>query len=1466
MGFRLKESLAGILAGAMVFAQASPAYALNAHRALPRANASAGKIIYSTKLADKRTVDVYANGFASITDDRTKTMHVAPLPWNDFQALTGADPAQARALLPQTLEMAKSAPYVPGRIVVVFRAGTTMPDDSVSVNAKTLKALRNVKTQTAPPQYTNDPRTNALFAKLGVDRAERIGRQFTRSRLSSMVSMSSARTSAPLLDISNAFRLHLINSSVISAVKQVAQLPGVAYVAPDWRVSSMNVGFRPLPKRLLAQPAAMNLTRSALGRVTHAASSSTLSADYLQNYASASNLQPMLDAPGVDAIAAFDEIESKYGELPGTGEIITNVSLGDLDDDSVRQNPADPCFYFVGNYGPTTRMIGAQRYLDMPSMPLIPTYTADSAGNLNSGGEVCGVDPSLGEVGLDFSVMAPLPHDRQRPEDLGTGLTDLLGIAPGAQYRLVVPASAQPSNSDLLGAFLGAAAQSPAPNVINASIGFASDGYGFPGRYLEDDLLSQSVIRTLTGSMNIVVCISANDGLRMATNAPVNPSGGSTATNVTADSTAQTNLSDLYFSTAPAYDMDSGAIDVGGTTLDDISAVNPADPASGALGSVRTFAETRWTGFTSFSSGFGSRVNISAPSDNIVSFSHNTLPGGHSYNSVNIGLNGGTSASAPEVAAAAAVALQVARLSGHPLTSPAAVRDLLVQTATPVADVPQADRKLNVGPQLDVRRAVEQLLMNSGASTQPAIARVAVMMRRSGDLTEFGGSQNTAFLENTDPGFIDLRGPVDILSRNNTDINAHSLITIAPEWEGLPANVQYRLSIAGHPDKVLATTPYARLYPAQILNAAGMPLASNAAQRTVSLTYAALSGLHGLVQTTFDVNFGPADASTQYVSAPIVPAVASGTTIPVTYDFSAFPQGLAANPTLIVSFPGRTNPFTGPRYFAAYTQQLSATSGTVNVPISALQGGGIYGIGIWMNAGNPRANQIYSDFSYVRVSAGDARPAAPLLSTTDITSIPGHYLEIPYGSSFRVQYDVSKIPNATGALLEVSAPGPTLWNNANAFNNPNGSVPDANGQDSGSVATIPLYGTSGTVTIKSSDANLAPAMQHTLRIIPLNGTQAAGEAGDVSTILMDGIAAADGGGLQGGFAVNAAGDDAFYTSSQQTADGYVLNSVGTFSQTTGTPASLAIQEWTDTFSMPGAGMLGADTGFFQDATPGQPTSYLSIPHVATAHPWDIQSWFPPALANPNSQIVQMGENATSTIGAFLVDNGSDQSPASRFSAFASDVAGSDSPTPVNISGPLASMWSPVARAFDYNPLTNTAYLAADEEWSYCPSTPTTMIAVNFGSGAVSSFQNAVGKTLDFTLDPNTNVGMVTSACTQGGTQPQVGLVNLGSSTTTPVTFGRYVPTLVANDPVNKLFLVQEPLPEDVDTNNNPLSAITVLDENGTRLKSIEQFNFAWTELGNHFFQVNGKKRRGFAFGPSFSPFAPLYLEISPFNY
>ena len=53
--------------------------------------------------------------------------------------------------------------------------------------------------------------------------------------------------------------------------------------------------------------------------------------------------------------------------VPGTGEVITNVSIGDLTDQAMA-DAGDP---YVQSNGPTTIVQNGQRYLDLPSMPLI---------------------------------------------------------------------------------------------------------------------------------------------------------------------------------------------------------------------------------------------------------------------------------------------------------------------------------------------------------------------------------------------------------------------------------------------------------------------------------------------------------------------------------------------------------------------------------------------------------------------------------------------------------------------------------------------------------------------------------------------------------------------------------------------------------------------------------------------------------------------------------------------------------------------------------------------------------------------------------------------------------------------------------------------------------------------------------------------------------------------------------------
>ena len=86
-------------------------------------------------------------------------------------------------------------------------------------------------------------------------------------------------------------------------------------------------------------------------------------------------------------------------------------------------------------------------------------------------------------------------------------------------------------------------------------------------------------------------------------------------------------------------------------------------------GTTSTTTETRWTGQQNFHSGTGARVNVGAPADDILYLAQVEDSGGVPVHPVAVEpeLVGGTSASCPEIAAAAAVVRQVARLTGHPL-------------------------------------------------------------------------------------------------------------------------------------------------------------------------------------------------------------------------------------------------------------------------------------------------------------------------------------------------------------------------------------------------------------------------------------------------------------------------------------------------------------------------------------------------------------------------------------------------------------------------------------------------------------------------------------------------------------------------------------------------------------------------------------------------------------------------------
>src|SRR5713101_4832969 len=1372
-----------------------------------KAGSTAPAIAYNLDLPGGQTAKVFSNGVAAVfSKDRRKVEFRAYPVTPRYDEAAGQTGLPEKAQLIADLAAGAKALYADGRVLVVFASGVTGTSDVVSGRG-------------AP--FTNDSATNANLAGLGVDRSERLFRKFSRDSLAAMHANAQAALGRPVVDFSNAYRLHLTGASVRQAVTALLQSPAVVYASPDFRVTSSQAVSIPIPAGI-AQPL-------AVGGGQQPPSSASLPS----NFALTSSAQSLLNAPGTDAAAAFDEIDRQFHQLPGQGEIITNVSLGDLDDASVVNNFADPCGFFATIFGPTTVVIGGQRFLNWPSMPLIPAYTSNQGGDLSGTDEVCGIDPFLGEIGLDFSMMAPLPHGQQRGGEVGSGLTDLLGIAPGASYRLVVPgvpAGGPVTISDIDGSFLGAGMQSPPPNVITASLGFAVDQFGFSGRYLEDDPLTEAIIASLV-QRNIVVTVSSGDGLRTFTNAAVAPSGGSAPTLAIGPGGTPSDLNDVAFSGAPSLDFDSGSIDVGGTTLDDINSAPPQDPAYAGLASQHAFPETRWNGFTLFSSGYGSRVNVSAPSDNVLGFSH---PFGGAADSVQVNLTGGTSASAPETAAAVAVVLQVARLTGHPFPSPLHVRKFLAQTGTPVPMVPQSDVSNSVGPQINVRRAVEKLLQQAGLAVSPSVARVAIEQRRNFSLFD------AAFLSATDPTNIDLLGTVSGADGKNTGRNAKAWITIAPDWEGLPPDAQFSLSVGG---TTIASTPWARLLPEQILGAAGLPLASTSS-RTVNLTYQASQGGVRLAQASFALTFGPADATTRALHAPIVPAVVSGPTIPVTYDLRGVRN--VSNPTLQVSEPGRINPATGFIYRPLYSAPLVGLTGTAQVPVSALQGGGIYGITILF--GKVNGSPLNSDFAYTRVApAGSARPEAPLLAQNG--SKPAHFLEVPYGGSFQLSWDVSGTPGAQGATLEVSAPGPGAFSNENPFNNPNGTQRDQNGADSGSLAFVALPGLKGTATLNAKALGLAPTMTHVVRVLPTRAGAAAGEASEVSTITMDGVLAADGGFANNGFGIDQHGNRGFLTSGQQLANGTITTSLETFDQSTNAISKTVGSQNNALFFTNGWGIWGGGVGLFglfDLTTFASPFNLLNVANGTIG-----AAWTPPS---PNT--LQIGEGAANQVNdhaVFLAFDFTASGNSTAWRLLTSDITANTFGPLVDLSPTVASMGFPVFSGIGQNTALNQVSTPVADFDNFCG--PPTIVTAGLGTGTLSLFAGVTsGFPYGLAVDSITNLAVVPTVC-----DGIAGIYDLGKKTGFAVNPQGSNNIYPAIDESRGLIVMDQVVPGDFGLNNNATSSAVVMDEHGNVLSIHEQFFLfnTFLTIGANNLQLNPATRSAYTLGPGQQQLAPF---------
>ncbi|GAA4512355.1 hypothetical protein GCM10023191_077920 [Actinoallomurus oryzae] len=833
------------------------------------------------------------------------------------------------------------------------------------------------------------------------------------------------------------------------------------------RIQPMNTGPVKLPASVGA-----DVKRSARAPKATTAPDTGAGSGVPTNEGLTSSLQSYLNAQGVNAVGAFHDAATYLHALPGAGQTITNVSIGDLTDQSM----ADAGDAYVAHYGPTTVVKNGQRYLDIPSMPLIPTYVADDNAHLDATGSTEGQDPALGEVLLDFSMMAPLPHDRQRPEATGQGVTDLLGIAPGADYRLVVPK--EPSSAGIGAALRAAAAQTPRPDVITASLGFGTDGsLGFPSRWLEDDPTIRATLADIVKS-GIAVVVSSNDGTRLALPVSVGPDGGSTPTNRTNSAAAQTDIDDVTPTTTPSVVKDTGVISAGATTLDDT--LSSSDIRNGV------YPTTRYNGSTAYSSGFGSRVDLATPGDNLPALEH-VCSQNCDAQDVSVVLNGGTSASAPMIAAAVADVLQAAKATHQRLT-PRQVRDLLVATGRPIAQTPQADQTLHMGTRLDVTAAVEKVLSRTVRIT-PSAVRMSVAQRQL-----LPSAQATYFVESTDPAAIDLAGPADAAGAPSGQ-NAVSPITFGLDMTGDRTGVTYRLQI-GDKGVIPASGPSLRVLPGELLSAAGLP-ATSEDSRSVNVTFQALRAGRVLASVSRKLTFTANDGTYEQAQAPDLPgAVPLGRPVTVHYDLTGV-RGLSS-PRLILSSVGHYTPNAGVDLFRAqWSTPLTEPKGTVTIPASAFAAGGagIYGVGVEQSGG---VYPVYGAFRAIRVGAGAAeRPAAPLLGTGRRASV--HAVDLTRANGrLAVSWDVTSVPGADGAQIELMAPAPTLYGTLNTVTNQNGSGRDDNGVDHASTLLRALPSAKGRTTLDLAALNVPTGLQYPVRVIATRHGRPVGQASPTS--------------------------------------------------------------------------------------------------------------------------------------------------------------------------------------------------------------------------------------------------------------------------------------------------------------------------------------------------------------------------------
>lgn len=953
----------------------------------------------------------------------------------------------------------------PGSVLVAFRA----PVSATHGRIRTTAAGARRAGLPALAVKNDTDRVNRILAGLHATSVSHLFTNIPANKLEAARAKAMRATGRYLTDLTQMYRVTFAKSINDGEAANRLQTSGLVWTAlPDMRYK--------VPRH--------DTVTAPAGPTPVSADNAALTASTLPpNYSYATDGQSYHDAASNNLTGGVTAIAKAFGQQPGQGETITNISLGTIDDTS-------------------TVLEGGQRFLEQSGFPKIPTFLSHEA----CVGQACQVSldgsgtntddgqGDLTEVLLDFSTMAPPPRgDARVPNPQTPGqLGEILGGAYGANFRLINPLVN--STDDFFAAFLGAAfLQTPAPSVITASIGNGLPPGAFPDDEFEASTAIRDIVTTLTFGADIFVTISAGDGQTdtdtagppNGTSGPYNLApAGFDAPDLDSFDPADPNYTYLWTSEARLL-PDTGSNSAGGTTLNDVFNNVPNNTAfSTRQAHTQTTTETRWTGQQNFHTGTGTRLSIAAPADDVLFLAQVEDANGIPVDPVSVEpeLIGGTSASCPEIAAAAAVVRQAARLSGHPLSA-VQTRDLLAATghpnAAPTFDLTQAP----IGRTLDVTAAVNRVLSTAGVRGTPELIRMTVAERKG--VPGNAGYARTFYTDTPQDAAartatIDLsQGLSPVSAFNNetlaaTGNNLNSPITFGVDAAFLPASARFSwsLSSGGRTAAVPAadfdsSRASLRLLPAEIFSLLHLD-ATSAQDRVVAVTARA-----GGQSITENVTFKAlADATYTIATSPsFVPLATVGRdkTVRVNYDLRGLRD--ATSGVLLVSDIDRALPraFTDRDPDAhGLTIPLNGLVGHVSVPLSALQGAGTYGLalrgvagGVALNGLNGTVDSTSAWIPLRLAPQAKGTPASPKVqaaasgfgSTTpvwwDIADV-----EAAGSPQFAVTYDVRAVRGARSTIVEFSAPssdfvGALFVGNvnsvpsANRFTNPLGDRFDA---------------------------------------------------------------------------------------------------------------------------------------------------------------------------------------------------------------------------------------------------------------------------------------------------------------------------------------------------------------------------------------------------------------------------------------